>query len=87
MVRNTSSCSERPATVAPCRRISTIQCGPSARASDRPSSGLTTSRLVSPNSSRLSQIGALAPIVAPRWKTGTTGTPAMQYGMMAGAWW
>src|ERR1700761_7206707 len=34
------------------RRISTIQCGPSARASERPSSGLATIILVSPNSSR-----------------------------------
>ena len=41
-----------PTTVAPCRRISTAECGPSARASERPSSGLATSRLLSPNSSR-----------------------------------
>ena len=44
--------------MTPWRRISTIQFGPSAFASERPSSGLTTSRLVSPNSSRLSQNGA-----------------------------
>src|SRR5262249_13193571 len=50
--RNTSSRTLAPTTVAPCRRISTAQCGPRARASERPSSCLTTSRLVSPNSSR-----------------------------------
>src|SRR5262252_2518532 len=47
--RKTSSRTSAPTTVAPCRRISTAQWGPSARASERPSSGLTTSRLVSPN--------------------------------------
>src|ERR1039458_660264 len=62
MVRKVSSSSVLPATVAPCRRISTIQWDPSARASEAPSSGLATIRLVSPNSSRLSQTGALSPV-------------------------
>src|SRR5215469_17065906 len=50
--RNTNSRTFAPTTVAPWRRISTAQWGPRARASERPSSGLTTSRLVSPKSSR-----------------------------------
>src|SRR5947209_5929440 len=53
---------------------------------DAPSSGFTTSKLVSPNSSRLSQTGALAPIEAPRWNTGTSGTPEIANGMIDGAW-
>ena len=58
---------------------------PSARASEAPYSGFTTSRLVSPNSSRLSQNGALAPIEAPRWNTGASGTPEIANGMIEGA--
>ena len=65
MVRNTSSMRFFAATVAPWRRISTSQYGPSALASERPSSGLSTRRLVSPNSSRLSQNGTFSPICAP----------------------
>ena len=66
VVRNVSSSSVVPETVAPCRRISTIQYGPSARAKEAPSSGFATIILVSPNSSRLSQNGAFSPKVAPR---------------------
>src|SRR6266540_3691585 len=43
----------------------------------RPSSVFTTSRLVSPNSSRWFQNGTVSPAAAPRWKTGTMGTPAI----------
>ena len=50
-----------------------------------PPPALTTSRLVSPNSSCWSQNGACSPIAAPRWKTGTIGLPAMQNGITAGA--
>jgi len=73
--------------VAPWRRITTIEWLPNARASDAPSSDFTTSRLVSPNSSRLSQNGAYRPIAAPRWNTGTSGTPEIANGMIGGAWW
>ncbi len=55
------------------------------RASERPSSGFTTKRLVSPNSSCWSQKGVSSPIDAPRWKTGTIGFSAMQNGNTAAA--
>src|SRR5262245_4671906 len=64
--RNTQSRTLMPATVTPCRIINTIQCLPSARASEAPSSGFTTSILVSPNSSRWSQNGGRIPPTAPR---------------------
>ncbi len=87
MVRNINSSSVVPATVAPWRRISTIQFFPSARASEAPSSGLATISVVSPKSSRLSQNGTLAPRVAPRWYTGLSSMPEMQNGRIDGAWW
>ena len=86
MVRKVSSSSERPATVAPCRRISTVQYGPSARASEAPSSGLATNRLVLPNSVRLSQTGTCAPMVAPRWLSAFIFMPVTQNGSIDGAW-
>ena len=76
-----------PTRVAPWRRIRIIQCAPSAFASDWPSSGLTTSMLVSPNSSRLSQNGAAVPSTAPMWNTGTSSMPVMQNGRTDGEWW
>src|SRR2546430_59110 len=82
MARNTSSRRLVPTTVAPWRRISTTECLPSARASEAPSAGFTTRRLVSPKSSRLSQNGPTAPIPAPGWNTRTNGSPLMQGGMM-----
>src|SRR5262249_15989700 len=64
--RNPQSFPLAPATVRPCRFISPIQFLPRARASEAPSSGFTTSMLVSPNSSCWSQIGGLMPPTAPR---------------------
>ena len=55
MLRNTTSRSVRPATVTPWRRISTIQFGPNALASERPSSGVLTDQI------RLAEIVAHVP--------------------------
>ncbi len=87
IVRETSSRMSLPTTVAPWLFSSTAAWGPSLRASDSPSSGLTTSRLVSPNSSCWFQNGTVSPPAAPKWNTGTIGTPAMQNGSTAGEWW
>ena len=58
---------------------------PARRARERGAlRGLATRRLVSPNSSRASQNGATAPMAAPRWNTGTIGSPLMQNGITRG---
>ncbi len=49
------------------------------------SSGFTTRRLVSPNSSCWSHIGVSSPITAPRCNTGLIGRPAIQNGRTAAA--
>ena len=47
---------------------------------------LTTSRLVSPNRSRMSQTGMSAPIAAPTWMIGLSFTPVTPKGMTACEW-